>query len=136
LPAKKALFFSIKIPFDGQRVALETRQAGSSSEMHFVYGNYIDEVLFSNKFGVYWWCKYYIHDHLFSPVTLIWYSTGIVQERYEYDSYGKPTIWNANLSGTRSYSNYGNNYLFTGREVDILDNGSLKIQNNRNRSYD
>jgi RHS repeat-associated protein len=26
--------------------------------------------------------------------------------------------------------------LFTGRETDILDNGSLKIQNNRNRSYE
>jgi RHS repeat-associated protein len=27
-------------------------------------------------------------------------------------------------------------YLFTGRRVDILDNGSLKIQYNRNRYYD
>jgi hypothetical protein len=26
--------------------------------------------------------------------------------------------------------------LFTGRRVDILDNGSLKIQYNRNRYYD
>ena len=29
-----------------------------------------------------------------------------------------------------------NAYLFTGRRVDILDNGSLKIQYNRNRYYD
>jgi RHS repeat-associated protein len=33
-------------------------------------------------------------------------------------------------------SDYGNPYLFTGRRVDILDEGSLKIQYNRNRYYD
>jgi RHS repeat-associated protein len=54
----------------------------------------------------------------------------------EKDSYGQPTVWNYNLSQTKSCSDYGNNFLFTGREVDILDNGSLKIQYNRNRSYD
>ena len=31
---------------------------------------------------------------------------------------------------------YQNPYFFTGRRVDILDNGSLKIQYNRNRYYD
>jgi hypothetical protein len=31
---------------------------------------------------------------------------------------------------------YLNKFLFTGREIDILDNSSLKIQNNRNRCYD
>jgi hypothetical protein len=33
-------------------------------------------------------------------------------------------------------ADYLNNYLFTGRELDILDSGSLKIQYNRNRTYD
>jgi RHS repeat-associated protein len=31
---------------------------------------------------------------------------------------------------------YGNPYLFTGRRVDMLDEGSLTIQYNRNRYYD
>jgi len=31
---------------------------------------------------------------------------------------------------------YDNPYYFTGRRVDILDGGSLKIQYNRNRYYD
>jgi len=31
---------------------------------------------------------------------------------------------------------YDNPYLFTGRRVDILDNGSVKLQYNRNRYYD
>jgi len=36
----------------------------------------------------------------------------------------------------RATSNYNNPYLFTGRRLDILDNGSLKLQYNRNRYYD
>ncbi|MGB2807301.1 MAG: RHS repeat-associated core domain-containing protein, partial [Sedimentisphaerales bacterium] len=47
-----------------------------------------------------------------------------------------PTIWNADFTTERANSNYGNPYLFTGRRVDILDSGSLKIQYNRNRYYD
>jgi YD repeat-containing protein len=33
----------------------------------YAYGNYIDEVLFSNTDGG----KYYLHDHLYSPATLV-----------------------------------------------------------------
>jgi len=78
---------------------------------------------------------YYAHDHLYSLAVLA-DSSGTVIERYEYDAYGKPTIWNAGLTTERDSSNYGNPYLFTGRRVDILDSGSLKIQYNRNRYYD
>jgi RHS repeat-associated protein len=95
----------------------------------FVYGNYIDEVLYRPPLS------YYVHDHLYSPVALVsWIPTVI--ERYEYDAYGNPTIWNADFTTERDSSNYGNPYLFTGRRVDILDSGSLKIQYNRNRYYD
>ena len=92
-----------------------------------------------NTSTVYWTARYYIHDHLFSPVALTTY-LGSISERYEYDAYGAPTIWLADYSDTRNSSNYGNSYLFTGRRVDILDideqsNSSLKIQYNRNRYY-
>ncbi len=79
--------------------------------------------------------RFYIHDHLYSPVALTDYS-GTILERYEYDAYGNPTIWNADFTTERDSSNYGNPYLFTGRRVDYLDSGSLKIQYNRNRYYD
>jgi len=95
----------------------------------FVYGNFIDEVLYKVPFF------FYIHDHLYSPAALAAW-TGNVLERYEYDAYGNPTIWNADFTTERESSNYGNPYLFTGRRVDILDSGSLKIQYNRNRYYD
>jgi len=98
----------------------------------FIYGNYIDEVLLMKANGNDY---YYAHDHLYSPAALV-NSSGTVLERYEYDAYGKPTIWNAGFTTERDSSNYGNPYLFTGRRVDILDSGSLKIQYNRNRYYD
>ncbi len=63
-----------------------------------------------------------MHDHLYSPAALT-------------DKDGNVTISDVNYAA-RSSSLYGNPYLFTGRRVDILDSGSLKIQYNRNRYYD
>jgi len=62
-------------------------------------------------------------------------ASGDVLERYEYDAYGNCNIEDANHD-SRTTSHYQNPYLFTGRRVDILDSGSLKIQYNRNRYYD
>jgi len=78
--------------------------------------------------------KFFINDHLYSPVVIV-DNSGNVKERYEYDAYGQPTIQDANHE-SRTTSHYQNSYLFTGRRVDILDSGSLKIQYNRNRYYD
>jgi len=101
----------------------------------YAYGNYIDEVLAMGTGIFASTARFYIHDHLYSPVALTDYS-GTVLERYEYDAYGNPTIWNADFTTERDKSNYGNPYLFTGRRTDYLDSGSLKIQYNRNRYYD
>jgi len=59
-----------------------------------------------------------------------------VVERYEYDAYGKPHALDPATYAERPISNSLSRYLFTGRELDILDYGSLKIQYNRNRYYD
>ena len=97
-----------------------------------MYGNYIDEVLVMKAADGSDY--YYLHNQLYSPVALT-DDTGAVVERYEYDVYGKATIRDTEYE-TRATSQYGNAYLFTGRCFDILDNGSLKIQYNRNRYYD
>ena len=99
----------------------------------FAYGNYIDEVIYTQGISPLT-RRYYVHDHLYSPVALV-YADGTVHERYEYDAYGNCTIGEPNHA-PRAASLYGNNYLFTGRRLDTLDNGSLKIQLNRNRYYD
>jgi len=98
----------------------------------FIYGDYIDEVLVMKAADGSDY--YYLHNHLYSPVALA-DDAGDVLERYEYDVYGKVTIRDTEYE-TRATSQYGNAYLFTGRCFDILDNGSLKIQYNRNRYYD
>ncbi len=103
----------------------------STHKMSYIYGNYIDEVLVRFVGSA---RNYFIHNHLYSPVALA-ASDGSLLERYEYDAYGNCTI----LSPTyeiRDTSDYENSYLFTGRRLDILDSGSLKLQYNRNRYYD
>ena len=100
----------------------------------FMYGNYIDEAVFAIIGSTY---AHYAHDHLYSPAALIDQSDGAVLERYEYDAYGEPNILDSDFSkDADGLSDYDNNYLFTGRRLDILENGSLKIQYNRNRYYD
>ncbi|MGB2807521.1 MAG: RHS repeat-associated core domain-containing protein [Sedimentisphaerales bacterium] len=116
------------------QVLCEYDGAGSYKKL-FVYGNYIDEVLYTQGTSPPS-RRYYVHDHLYSPVALV-YATGTVLERYEYDAYGNCYVLEPNFApDSDGQSNSGNPYLFTGRRVDILDSGSLKIQYNRNRYYD
>ncbi len=84
----------------------------------YAYGNYIDEVLMTNKtnFG-FAFTRFYAHDHLYSPVALLW--SGGAIERYEYDAYGKVKILNADFTADAdNTSDYGNPYLFTARRYD------------------
>ena|GEM_PF-3049916 len=103
----------------------------------FAYGNYIDEVLFTNTTTSLTSYKYYVHDHLYSPIALVnWGGTAAV-ERYEYDAYGNCHVLEPNFAADPDgLTDYSNPYLFTGRAVDTLDNSSLKTQYNRNRYYD
>ena len=86
---------------------------GTGFSNRYIYGNYIDEVLQMNNGSDDY---YYAHSHLFSPTALI-DSTGTVVERYEYDAYGKATvytddgtdnIWLTSDDTTASYSAIGN----------------------------
>jgi len=97
----------------------------------FTYGNYIDEVLIltDSSDDDY----YYVHDHLYSPATLV-SSAGTVVERYEYDAFGEPNILDASYN-KRASSNYANPYYLTGRGFDFLDAGNLVLGDYRNRQY-
>ena len=79
---------------------------------------------------------YYLgHDHLFSP-TVLFRDYGAVAERYEYDAYGKVTIYNSGFTTTFTSSLFGNPYYFTGRRLDTLDSGNFQIMYYRARYYD
>ena len=103
-------------------------------QRYFVYGNYIDEALVMNDATDDF---YYVQDHLYSTVALIGYvdPAWVVVERCEYDAYGKMTRLDPDFtawSGTEA----GNPYYFTGRRLDVLDNGNLTKQHSRFRDYD
>jgi hypothetical protein len=82
----------------------------------FAYGNYIDEVLAMNTTTLAVIIKFYVHDHLYSPLALVNRYQFTVVERYEYDAYGNCQIMDASYN-PRSSSSYGNPYLFTGPET-------------------
>jgi RHS repeat-associated protein len=66
-----------------------------------------------------------------------WTRYGALQEGYEYDAYGRAYILEPNFAADPDgKSDVGNPYLFTGRRVDFLDDGSLPLQYNRHRYYD
>jgi RHS repeat-associated protein len=59
---------------------------------------------------------YYHYDGLGSVVALS-DANGVVVERYEYDVFGEPTIYDAN-DQILTTSNYGNPYMFTSRRYE------------------
>ncbi len=69
---------------DNWQVLAEYNGSGVQ-QAYYIFGNYIDEVLLMNRGGS---DKYYLHDHLYSPVALL-NASGNVLERCEYDAYGK-----------------------------------------------
>ncbi len=103
---------------------------GTAFGNRYVYGNYIDEVLVMNDGTD---DHYYLHDHLYSPAALL-DDTGADVERYEYDAYGSVRILNSEFSILNS-SQYGNPHAFTGRQLDILDSGTLHHMHYRHRDY-
>src|SRR5205814_4734575 len=81
-----------------------------------IYGKGIDEILVRvdyvvNPAGQ---TYFYQQDHEGS-VTHLTDTSGAVIEKYKYDVFGAPTIYNS-LNTQLSTSNYGNRFLFTGRE--------------------
>ena len=116
--------------YDGWRVLSETNAAGVN-QRDYVYGNYLDELLIKRQDTA---DLYYAHNHLYSPVALI-NASGTVLERYEYDVYGKPTIYNDDFSQTYAISQHDNPVMFTGQRLDTLDDNVLKLMYYKGRYY-
>jgi len=115
--------------YDGWRVLTETDE-NDDRQRDFAYGNYLDEALIMTVDDDDY---YYAHDHLFSPVALI-ADNGTIEERYEYDAYGKLTRLDPDFTSW-SGTPVGNPIFFTGQRLDELDNNNLLIMYYKNRYY-
>jgi RHS repeat-associated protein len=99
--------------FDGQEVIGDYNNADGSVIAQYVYGNELDEVLTMQKGAT----TYYYHYDGLGSVREILSATGSIAERYDYDPYGKTTIYSAS-NGVIATSAIGNRYMFTGREMN------------------
>ncbi|MCK5000661.1 MAG: hypothetical protein KAS23_14055, partial [Anaerohalosphaera sp.] len=127
---------------DGWQVLEEyDTDATPTRKAYYVWGNYIDELLFIWN-SQYQYAGQVLSDHLHSPTAILNISDGSILERYEYNAYGKATVytddgadntWLTSDDSTQSYSAKGNPYLFTGRRLDTLDTGNYEIMYYRNR---
>ena len=93
--------------------AIEERNASNAVQATYLYGIGVDDILQMQRGGN---SYFYNKNHLGSVVALT-NATGGVVERYEYDPYGQPAVYDA-TSNMLNQSTVGNAILFTGRDYD------------------
>jgi RHS repeat-associated protein len=116
---------AINLYYDGWNL-IEEQDSYNGLQASYVHGAQTDEMLTRDD-GLN--IVYYHQDALGSTVALS-DSSGNVVERYKYDVYGAPTIFNPSLV-TRPASLFSNRFLFTGREYLP----EAKLYDYRNRIY-
>jgi len=103
--------------YDGEKTILEYNSGGGLVGWN-LYGKEIDEIIERGAYGTdNLWHWYFLQQDRNGNVThLTNYGTTVTAvEKYRYDAFGKPTIYNS--SNTQlSASAYNNRFLFTGRE--------------------
>ena len=93
--------------------AIEERDAANAVQATYLFGTNVDDVLQMQRSGN----VYYYHKNHLGSVIALTNATGALVERYEYDPYGQPTIFDA-TDNVLSESAVGNAILFTGRDYD------------------
>jgi RHS repeat-associated protein len=114
--------------YDGWKAVVEHAFDGAWLAYN-VYGPGSDEILwrYHSQVGH---LRYHADIHGNVTEVLGWSGEGL--EKYTYDAFGFPTVTNWDGSNPRSYSAYGNRFMFQGREWY----SELGYYNFRNRFYD
>ena len=100
--------------YDGNRV-IEERNNANIVTATYTYGDEgIDDLLSLTRNGTTYF--YLLNAH--GSVIAIADNSGKVRERYDYDAFGKTTIWDSSYSVERTSSLIGNRFFFTSREYD------------------
>jgi len=92
---------------------IEEQNANGVTQATYVYGLYIDEALNMDRNG----SDFFFHTDELYNVMKVTAANGSVAESYEYEDYGRPTIFNAS-GNSIAQSAIGNPLLFTGRRWD------------------
>jgi RHS repeat-associated protein len=113
--------------YHGWQPLMEWDAAGNMVAYN-IYGAGADEILTRWQSGV-----GYLHYHLdrMGNVQFLLSEGNAGLERYTYDAFGEPTVTNWDGSNGRRSSNYGNRFMFTGREYFP----SVALYDFRNRFY-
>ena len=98
---------------------IEERDSADELQARYTYGSGIDEPLTMERGGN----VYYYHRDGLGSVTELSDQSGALVERYEYDVYGAPTIFDSNDTKLTA-SSIETPYLFTGRR----DNPEAELQ--------
>ena len=111
--------------YDGQQV-VETRtsdgQNAAATDKQYVWSlRYIDTPILRDSYAsgalVAAARLYYLSDANHN-VTAVVSASGAVQERYDYDAYGKATVYDADWANPSGVSALGNTRLFAGQDFD------------------
>ena len=92
---------------------IEEVEANGVLEATYIYGSDMDEVICMERGEE----TYYYHYNATGSVIQLTGSEGELVEQYEYDPYGKVTIYDGSYTSLVG-SAVGNPYLFTGRRLD------------------
>jgi RHS repeat-associated protein len=124
--------------YDGEKPILEYNPTGGVVGWN-LYGKGIDEIIervaYSSSNA---WVAYFFQQDHEGNVTHLTSATGTVLEKYRYDVFGAPTIYNG--SGAQiAATAYDNRFLFTGREYAAtyrsIYNTGFKFYEYRARAY-
>ncbi|MBO9562796.1 MAG: RHS repeat protein [Niastella sp.] len=98
--------------YDGLQVIEEYNGTGEL-EASYVWGTWMDDLVTMERLGA----RYYYHTNNIGSVVAVTNAAGKVVERYEYDAFGKVSVYDENYAALAT-SAIGNNYTFTGRQYE------------------
>jgi RHS repeat-associated protein len=111
---------------DGWNLVQESSSGNNASRL-YVHGGRVDEIVASQGGGEWRYHHYDARGHC----VMLTDTNGVIREQYDYDAFGLPYLYNAAGAKLGASAQWGNRFLFTGREW-LQD---LRIYDYRNRQY-
>lgn len=99
--------------YDGMQL-IEERDGAGAVKATYVWGRWIDDIVSMQRNAQ----DYFYHSNALGSVVAVTNTSGQVVEQYEYDAFGKATVYNNSFVVLPGGSAIGNTWLYTGRQLD------------------